>query len=78
MAVELRPNGQDQPTARFLTGKLTYSTPEKRELTLWTPEGEQQFPADSAKGPLTGLKEGSSVIVELNGAGSVVEIRKGP
>ncbi|MGE3151549.1 MAG: hypothetical protein AB7G48_12300 [Nitrospiraceae bacterium] len=77
MAVELRPNGADQPTSRLLTGKLTYSTPEKRELTLWTPEGEQQFPADQADRTLAGLKEGSPVIVELNGEGSVVEIRKG-
>ena len=77
MAVELRPNGEHQPTSRLLTGKLAYSTPEKRELTIWTPEGEQQFPADQAKGSLAGLKEGSPVIVELNGTGSVVEIRKG-
>ncbi|HSE58695.1 MAG TPA: hypothetical protein VLA99_08320 [Nitrospiraceae bacterium] len=77
MAVELRPNGEEQPTVRLLTGKLAYATPEKRELTLWTPEGEQQFPADQAKGTLAGLKEGSPVIVELNGKGSVVEIRKG-
>lgn len=77
MTVELRPNGGNQPTSRLLTGKLAYSTPEKRELTIWTPEGEQQFPADQANGSLAGLKEGSPVIVELNGEGSVVEIRKG-
>jgi hypothetical protein len=77
MAVELRPNGADQPTSRLLTGKLVYSTPEKRELTLWTPEGARQFPADQANGTLAGLKEGSPVIVELNDKGSVVGIRKG-
>lgn len=77
MAVELRPEGQEQPTTRLLTGKLAYSTPEKQELTIWTPEGEQQFSTDQANGTLAGLKEGSPVIVELNGQGSVVEIRRG-
>jgi len=57
---------------RFVTGPLRYATPEQTSVTLWTPGGEQTFPADKGKAALAGVKEGAPITVELNGQGMVV------
>ncbi|MCP9472613.1 MAG: hypothetical protein NNA30_07770 [Nitrospira sp.] len=61
---------------RFVTGPLEFAAPDRTSLKLWTPEGEQIVPIDSAthgKTALAGMKEGHSITAELNERGAVVD-----
>ena len=64
------------PARRFVTGPLQFATPEHTSVKLWTPDGEQTYPADRGRSALSGAKEGSPITVELNGQGSVVEFHR--
>lgn len=77
LAIDLHPSGSQSPARRLLSGKLSYAGPDKNSVSLWTPNGEQSFPTDQAKGVLASLKEGAPIIVELDADGAVHEIRKG-
>ncbi len=76
-AFDLYPKGSKVPVRRLLSGKLVYAGSDKTALSLWTPEGEQSFPTDRAKGSLASLKEGAPIVLELDGSGAVQDIRKG-
>ena len=60
-------------TRRFVTGPLAFASPDHASVRLWTPDGEQVFPADRGKAALSGIKEGSPITVELTGDGTVVD-----
>lgn len=60
-------------TRRFVTGPLAYASPDHASVRLWTPDGEQVYPADRGKAVLSGIKEGSPITVELTGDGTVVD-----
>ncbi|HXV67933.1 MAG TPA: hypothetical protein VD738_03335 [Nitrospira sp.] len=57
---------------RFVTGPLEFASPDHASVKLWTPDGEQTYPADRGKALLTGVREGSPITVELNDQGTVV------
>lgn len=61
---------------RFVTGPLEFATPDRANVRLWTPEGEQTYPADLGKSALNGAREGTPITVELNGQGDVVEYHR--
>lgn len=61
---------------RLITGKLTSVSRDLQELTLMTPEGARTFAVQHGDSKLSGMKEGTSITVELNEAGHVIEIRK--
>ena len=61
---------------RFITGKLNSVSRDLTEITLMTPEGERTFAVQHGDRKLSGIKEGTSITVELNEAGHVIEIRK--
>jgi len=73
VVADLAPSDDAAPTRRFVTGPLEFATPDRSSVRLWTPEGEQTFPADRGKDTLTGRKEGTPITIELNGAGDVVQ-----
>lgn len=58
---------------RFITGPLDFATPDRTNVRLWTPEGEQTYPTDLGKSALNGAREGTPITVELDGQGDVVE-----
>ena len=60
---------------RLITGRLTYASGDKKELKLMTPEGERTFSVQHGETKLSGMKEGTSITIELNEAGDVIEIR---
>jgi len=60
---------------RLITGKLIYSGLTKKEVKLWTPEGEQVFPLERMEMKTKGIAEGSTIVVEVNEQGSVVDLR---
>ncbi|HEU5408461.1 MAG TPA: hypothetical protein VFU48_11885 [Nitrospira sp.] len=64
------------PIRRFVTGPLEFSDPDRAGVRLWTPEGEQIYPADLGKSSLNGAREGTPITVELDGQGDVVEIHR--
>lgn len=76
VVADLTPSNGTAPTHRFITGPLEYSTPERTGVKLWTPDGEQAFPADRGKTVLAGAKEGSPITVELNGDGTVLDFHR--
>lgn len=61
---------------RLITGKLTFASKDLKEITLMTPEGERTFSVQHGETTLSGMKEGTSITIELNEAGDVIEIRK--
>jgi len=73
VVADLTPANGTAPIRRFITGPLEFSTPDHTEVRLWTPAGEQTFPADRGKSALAGAKEGHAITVELNGDGTVLD-----
>jgi hypothetical protein len=61
---------------RFVTGPLEFATPDRASVRLWTPEGEQIYPADLGKSALNGAREGTPITVELDGQGDIVEFHR--
>lgn len=76
VVADLMPANGTVPTRRFITGPLEFSTPERTGVKLWTPDGEETFPADLGKSALAGAKEGSPITVELNGDRTVVDFHR--
>ncbi len=74
LVADLSADNGSSPTRRFLTGPLEFATPDRTSLRLWTPNGEQTYPADIGKAALAGVKVGSPITVELNGEGHVIDI----
>ncbi len=61
---------------RFVTGKLVYVGKMKKEIKLWTPEGEKVFPLDRLEVKTGGVEEGALVTVELNESGTVIDLHR--
>jgi hypothetical protein len=64
------------PVRRFITGPLEFASPDHASVRLWTPDGEQVYPADRGKAALAGVKEGAPITVELNGEGTLVRFHR--
>lgn len=62
---------------KFVTGKLVYVGKMKKEIKLQTPEGDRSFPLLLQETKTGGLAEGTEVTVELNEAGTVIDLHKG-
>jgi hypothetical protein len=76
MVMEIHPKGEEQGH-RFVTGKLVYVGKMKKEIKLQTPEGEKVYPLEKLEVKTTGIEEGAQVTVELNEAGSVIDLHRG-
>lgn len=61
---------------RLISGKLIYVGKTKKEIKLWTPEGEKVFPLDRLEVKAKPIKEGSTITVEINEQGTVVDLWK--
>lgn len=61
---------------RFVTGPLEFAAPDRTNVRLWTPEGEQTYPTDLGKSALNGAREGTPITVELDGQGDVIEFHR--
>jgi hypothetical protein len=62
---------------KFVTGKLVYVGKMKKEIKLQTPEGDRSFPLLLQETKTGDLPEGTEVTVELNEAGTVIDLHKG-
>lgn len=76
MVADLFPPQATAPSRRFVTGPLQFASPERTTVKLWTPDGEQTYPADRGTGLLAGTKEGHPITVELDSQGTVVQFHR--
>ncbi len=61
---------------RFITGPLEFATPDRASVRLWTPEGEQTYPAELGRSALNGAREGTPITVELDGQSNILEFHR--
>ena len=62
---------------KFVTGKLVHVGKMNKEIKLKTAEGDQTFPLLLQETKTKDLPEGTEVTVELNEAGTVIDLHKG-
>jgi len=62
---------------KFVTGKLVHMGKMTKEIKLHTAEGDQTFPLLLQETKTKDLPEGTEVTVELNEAGTVIDLHKG-
>ncbi|MGH7259553.1 MAG: hypothetical protein ACREI9_02585 [Nitrospiraceae bacterium] len=75
--IDVHRKGEPAHGHRYVTGKLIYVGKTKKEIKLWTPEGEKVFPLERLEVKARPIKEGSTVTVELNESGTVIDLRRG-
>ncbi|MGH7255008.1 MAG: hypothetical protein ACREI3_04455 [Nitrospirales bacterium] len=73
--IDVHPKGHEG-THRFITGKLVYVGKMKKQIKLWTPEGGKVFPLERLEVKTGGIEEGALVTVELNEAGTVIDLHR--
>ena len=78
IVIDVHRKGEPRHAHRFVAGKLIYAGLTKKEIKLWTPEGEKVFPLERMEVKAKPIDEGSPVIVELNEAGQVIDLRQSP
>ncbi len=76
LVIDVRQKGNPGPNQRFITSTVVYASKDKREIKLWTPEGERIFQLPSGKTARRPFREGTPVTIQLNGSGEVVDVRK--
>jgi len=57
-------------------GKLIYLGRMKKQIKLQTPDGEKVFPLAEERQETKGMEEGELVTVELNEAGTVIDMHR--
>ncbi|MDQ6732956.1 MAG: hypothetical protein M3Z35_02395 [Nitrospirota bacterium] len=73
--IEAHPKGHEG-THKFVTGKLAYVGLMKNQIKLITSEGEKLFPLERQEIKTSGIEEGALVTVELNEAGTVIDLHR--
>lgn len=76
VVIDLHRKGDPSHSHRFVSGKLTYASKDRKEIKLWTPEGGQTFPVQIGRSQLSGVEEGTPITIELNEAGKVIDIHR--
>jgi hypothetical protein len=74
--IDIHRRGALGHTHRFLTGNLTYASPDKTEITLWTPEGDRTFDVQTGRAQLSAFEEGTPITAELNEAGNIIDLHR--
>jgi hypothetical protein len=59
---------------QYVTGKLIHLEKMQKEIKLATPEGERVFPLANLEVKTKGIKQGTAVTVEVNEAGTVIDV----
>ena len=74
--VDVHLEGEKAPH-KFVTGKLVHVGKMNKEIKLQTAEGDQTFPLLLQETKTKPLAEGTEITVELNEAGTVIDLHKG-
>jgi uncharacterized protein YuzE len=74
--IDVHRKGDPSHSHRFVSGKLAYASADRREIKLWTPEGEKKFDVQTGRSQLSGIDEGTPITIELNETGKVIDIHR--
>jgi len=74
--IDIHRKGDKAHAHRFVTGDLVYTSADKKEIKLWTPDGEKTFDVQTGRSKLSAFNEGAPVTLEVNEAGKVIDIHK--
>lgn len=74
--IDVHRKGEKSHSHRYVSGKLTYASADKKEIKLWTPEGEKTFDVQTGRSKMSAFEEGAPVTIELNEAGKVIDIHR--
>jgi len=74
--IDVHRKGDRTHDHRFVSGNLTYTSADRREIKLWTPEGEKMFDVQAGRSKMASLEEGTPVTIELNEAGNMIDIHR--
>lgn len=72
--IDVHRKGEKGHFHRYVSGNLTYTSADQKEIKLWTPEGEKTIDVQTGRSKMSSLKEGAHVTVELNEAGKMIDI----
>jgi len=74
--IDVHRKGAPAHSHRYVSGKLAYASSDRKEIKLWTPEGEKTFDVQTGRSKMSTLEEGAPVTIELNEAGKVIDIHR--
>jgi hypothetical protein len=74
--IDVHRKGEKGHAHRYVTGDLVYTSSDRREIKLWTPEGEKIFDVQAGRSKLAQFQEGAPVTIELNEEGKLIDIHK--
>lgn len=74
--IDVHRKGEAAHSHRYVSGALAYTAADRREIKLWTPEGEKTFDVQAGRSKLASMEEGTPVTIELNEAGNVIDIHR--
>lgn len=72
--IDVHRKGEKGHFHRYVSGNLTYTSSDQKEIKLWTPEGEKTIDVQTGRSKMSSLQEGADVTVELNEAGKMIDI----
>jgi hypothetical protein len=75
MVIDMHLKGQ-KAAHKFLTGKLVYVGKMKKKIKLQTAEGDKEFPLERLEVKTGGIPEGAMVTLELDEAGTVIDLHR--
>jgi len=76
VVIDVHRKGEKSHSHQFVSGNLTYTSKDKKEITLWTPEGEKTFDVQAGRSKLSTFEEGVPITIELNEAGDMIDIHR--
>lgn len=74
--IDVHRKGEPAHSHRYVSGALAYTADDRREIKLWTPEGEKTFDVQAGRSKLASIDERAPVTIELNEAGKVIDIHR--
>lgn len=74
--IDIHRKGEKGHSHRYVSGNLTYTSADHKEIKLWTPEGEKTFDVQTGRSQLSSFEEGAPITIELNEAGKVIDIHR--
>lgn len=69
--IDIRERGTGTLVHRYVTGMPTFTSDEKKAVTLWTPDGEQSFSLGPFETKITGRPDHQPFTVEVDKAGAI-------
>ena len=61
--IDVHRKGDKAHSHRFVTGNLAYTSPDKKEIKVWTPEGEKAIDVQTGKSKLSALEQRAPVTI---------------